>query len=122
MSKQAKPTRSERRAARAGEGVYGVDATDAGADSWTWRYLVWARTPDEARARIAAAGFRRRQIERQWTPNEPPPGGLPEHPGGGFARWYRTRLDDDGWTEWEPLPASYRHPPQALAAVDPTVR
>ena len=122
MSKPAKGTRAERRERRASqpaEGVYGVDAQDAGADSWTGRHVVWARTPDEARGRVAAAGHKK-QLTRRWTPSAPPPG-LPGDLGAGDDRWYRSRLEDDGWTAWVALPADYRHPPQGLAAVDPSV-
>ncbi len=123
MSKQPKPTRAERRERRAStavEGVYGVDATDAGAASWTGRYLMWARTPDEAKKRIAAAGFHKKQIQHHWTPGAPPPG-LPADLVADCDRWYRSRLDDGGWTAWEALEATYRHPLQSLAAVDPSV-
>jgi len=116
MSKQPKLTRAERRELRASdpaEGVYGVDAQDAGADSWTGRYVMWARTPDEAKKRIAAAGFHKKQIEHHWTPVAPPPG-LPADLGAACDRWYRSRLDDGGWTTWEALDATYRHPPQDL--------
>jgi hypothetical protein len=43
------------------EGVYGVTHEDAGADNWVGTYLMWARTPEEAKARITAAGFHRRR-------------------------------------------------------------
>ena len=125
MSKQPKQTRAERRQSRASEaveGAYGVDAMDAGADSWTGRFVTWAGTPDEAKQRIAAAGFHKKQIERQWTPSRPPPEGLPAGLGSDDKGWYRSRGDDDGWTQWEPLGEAYRHPSQALAALDPTVR
>jgi hypothetical protein len=124
MSKQSKPTRAERRERRASaavEGVYGVDAVDAGARSWTGRYLMWARTPDEAKERIGAAGFHKKQIRQRWTPSKPPPEGLPADLGGDCDGWYRSRLEDGGWTEWEALVGTYRHPPQGLAAVDPSV-
>ena len=125
MSKQSKPTRAERREHRAStavEGVYGVDAMDAGADSWTGRYLMWARTPDEAKKRLKAAGFHKKQIEQQWTPSKPPPDGVPAELGSECNGWYRSRRDNDGWTAWEALGVDYRHPSQALAAVDPSVR
>jgi hypothetical protein len=125
MSQRPKLTRAERRERRASTvvpGVYGVDAMDAGATSWTGRYLTWARTPDEAKERIKAAGFHKKQIQRHWTPSKPPPEGLPAGLASGCNGWYRSRLDDDGWTEWEALGATYRHPSQALAAVDPSVR
>jgi hypothetical protein len=60
MSKKLKPTRAERRARRAAipsEGVYGVDATDAGADGWFSRYLLWASDEREAKARIRQRAF-----------------------------------------------------------------
>lgn len=124
MSKPPKLTRVERRELRASEpaeGVYGVDAQDAGAESWTGRYVMWARTPNEAKKRIAAAGFHKKQIEHHWTPVAPP-SGLPADLGAGCDPWYRSRPDDGGWTAWEALDATYRHPPQGLAAVDPSVR
>jgi hypothetical protein len=125
VSKPPKLTRAERRERRAsapGEGVYGVDVTDAGADSWTGRYLVWARTPDEAKEHVRTAGFHKKQVERQWTPSNPPPEGVPDDLAPDVQGWRRSRLNDDGWSAWEPLGAAYRHPPQGLAAVDPSVR
>ncbi len=125
MSKPPKLTRAERRERRAsvpGEGVYGVDATDAGAGSWTGRYLMWARTSDEAKERVRAAGFHKKQIEWRWTPSDAPPEGVPDDLAPGVEGWRRSRLNDDGWSAWEALGATYRHPPQSLAAVDPSVR
>lgn len=124
-SKQPKQTRAERRESRASEaveGAYSVDAMAAGADSWTGHSVVWAGTADEAKQRIAAAGLRRKQIERQWTPSRPPPDGLPTGLGSDDSGWYRSRRDDDGWTEWKALDEAYRLPSQALAAVDPSLR
>jgi hypothetical protein len=124
MSKKLKPTRAERRARRAAissEGVYGVDATDAGADGWFSRYLLWASDEREAKARVTAAGFHRKQYGSLWSPGNPPP----EVPPGlvpGFPGWWRSRSDDNAWSEWEALPADYRHPPQGLAAIDPSAR
>jgi hypothetical protein len=125
MAKEKKPTRSELREQRAAvpeEGVYGVDVEDAGAASWIGRYVIWAASPDEAAARVRSAGFHKKQIERRWTPKKPPPGGVPAALTGDCHDWYRSRLDDDGWTEWERLPPEYRHPSQALAAENPDLR
>lgn len=102
--------------------VYGVDADDAGADSWIGRYVFFAQSRDEARARIRDAGFHKRRIGREWHPGQTPPEGVPADLGAGNGHWYRTRFDDSGWTPWERLPRHYRHPPQGLAAVDPSVR
>jgi hypothetical protein len=102
--------------------VYGVDAKDAGADSWIGRYLFFAESPEGARARTRAAGFHKRQISVFWNPGREPPQGLPDDLESGDGHWYRSRFDDSGWTPWERLPEGYRHPPQGLAAVDPTVR
>ncbi len=124
MSAKSRPTRSERRARRAAipaEGVYGVDAQDAGADSWVGRYLLWARDEREAKARITAAGFHRKQYGHLWRPGEPPPQ-VPPGLAPGFQGWWRSRRNDDGGSQWVHLPATYRHPPQGLAAVDPSVR
>ncbi len=99
VSKPPKLTRAERRERRASApdaGVYGVDALDAGADAWTGRYLVWAGNPDEAKERVRAAGFYKRQLERHWTPSNPPPGGVPDKLGRGVVAWYRRRLNDGG--------------------------
>ncbi len=71
MSKRPKPTRSERRARRAAipaEGVYGVDAQDAGADGWVGRYLLWAQDEREAKARITGAGFHPQAVWRHVEP------------------------------------------------------
>lgn len=125
VSKPPKLTRSERReqrASTASEGAYGLDAMDAGADSWTGRYVMWASSSEEAKERVRSAGFHKKQIKEQWTPSKPPPDGLPGGLGPESRGWYRTRRDDDGWTAWESLGATYRHPSQALAAVDPSVR
>lgn len=104
------------------EGVYGVDAADAGAESWTGRYLLWASTPEDAKARIVRAGFHSKQVSKSWSPGSPPPQQVPASLGPEFDGWLRSRHDDDGWTDWEALPADYRHPPQSLAAIDPSVR
>ena len=125
MARGQKLTRAERRARRAAtpaSGVYGVDATDAGADSWIGRYVTWAESADDAKARTRDAGFHRKQIQAQWTPGLRPPEGVPTALKPGDAHWYRSRLEDSGWTEWERLPPDYRHPSQGLAAQDPTVR
>ena len=73
-------TRAERRQFRASvpaAGCHGVDVTAAGADSWTGRYPCWAESPNQARRRIVSAGFHRRQVQARWTPEQPPPEGLP---------------------------------------------
>jgi hypothetical protein len=98
-----------------------VDAKDAGADYWVGRYLCWARDEREANARIIAAGFHWRQCEAVWGPGDPPPK-VPPGLTAGFEGWVRSRDDLGGWSEWELLPATYRHPPQGLAAIDPSVR
>ncbi|MEJ5868485.1 hypothetical protein WDV85_12140 [Pseudokineococcus sp. 5B2Z-1] len=125
MSKQSPLTRAQRRSRRgepAAEGVYGVDTEDAGASSWTGRYLMWARSPQHAAERIRDAGFHRRRTEASWDPTRLPPQALPDQLHAETAAWFRSRLDDDGWTPWQTLPADYRHPPQGLAAVDPSLR
>ncbi len=86
------------------------------------RYLVWSETAEDAVERVRAAGFHKTQISRHWSPAAPPPEGLPADMGPDFTGWYRSRWDDDGWTPWEMLPADYRHPPQGLAAMDPSMR
>ncbi|GAB4062456.1 hypothetical protein GCM10028777_02240 [Angustibacter speluncae] len=125
MTKRPKLTRAQLRDHQ-GEvdatGVYGVDADDAGADTWIGRYVFFARSRDEARARIRDAGFHKRRIQREWRPGHAPPDGLPADLAPGNDHWYRTRFDDSGWTPWERLPRDYRHPPQGLAAADPSVR
>jgi hypothetical protein len=118
-------TRAQRRALQAAiphGGVYGVDAQDAGADSWTGRYVFWADSLDEAMRRKRDAGFHQRQITSRWSPSQEPPEVLPSELRPGDVHWYRSRLDDSGWTPWEQLPADYRHPPQGRAALDPSVR
>ncbi len=124
VSKPPKLTRAERRERRANvpvAGVYGVDVEDAGALTWTGRYMCWASSPQEARARIREAGFHKQSTVRTYAPSEPPREGLPDIPAGDGG-WYRSRDDDGVWTPWERLPPDYRHPPQSLAAIDPTVR
>lgn len=126
MAKAQKLTRSERRERRASvpeEGVYGVDADDAGAGGWIGRYLIWADSPAAAKARIAAAGFHKRRVGYEWTPGDDlPPPEPPPVLVAGFAGWVRARSEDNGWTPWEVLPPDYRHPPQGLARVHPSVR
>jgi hypothetical protein len=102
--------------------VYGVDAEDAGADSWIGRYMLWAESADEAKARTRDAGFHQRRIWATWRPEQEPPQGIPPGLQQGDVHWYRSRLDDSGWTLWERLPSDYRHPPQGLAGKDPSVR
>lgn len=118
-------TRAERRRSRAAvpdAGVYGVDATDPGALTWKGRYLCWAKTAAEAKERIRAAGFHKKQLQAHWTPRCPPPEGVPSDLGPGVAGWYRSQEDLGYWTEWEVLPTSYRHPSPARAAADPDLR
>ncbi len=125
VARAEKLTRAQRRARRAtapAEGMYGVDSKDAGADSWIGRYVLWAESVDEAKRRTREAGFHQRQITAQWSPGQTPPAGLPSELRRGDGHWYRSRLDDGGWTPWEQLPADYRHPPQGLAAKDPSLR
>ncbi len=124
MSKPPKLTRAERRERRASvpdEGVYGVEAVDAGGDSWIGRYLMWAGSPDEAKERIRAAGFHKRQIQCRWTPSDPPPEGVPDDLAPGVEGWRRSRHNDSGSSAGEALDATYRHPLQSLAAIDPSV-
>ena len=119
MGKTPKLTRAERRSRRESvpdEGVYGVDAEDAGADTWTGRYLFWASSAEEATRRVRDAGVHKKQVRRHWSPAESPPEGLPDI-GPATTGWYRSRRHDSGWTAWEVLPAEYRHPPQSLAAI-----
>jgi hypothetical protein len=125
MAKATRPTRAERREQRAAvpeAGIYGVDAEDAGASSWRGRYLTWAADADDARQRIKVAGFHKKQIRDTWTPRRPPPDGPPAPRGPDSKGWCRSRLNEEGWTAWQPLPPDYRHPSSALAATDPTVR
>jgi hypothetical protein len=120
-----KLTRAQRRTRRAAvpvSGAYGADAEDAGADSWIGRYMFWADSADEAKARTREAGFHRKQIHADWTPAQMPSQGIPSGLQQGDRHWFRSRLDDSGWTPWELLPPDYRHPPQGLAAKDPSVR
>jgi hypothetical protein len=91
-------------------GVYGVDVEDALADSRISRIVCFAQSSDEARARIRDAGFHKRRMWAEWTPKAQPKDGrrLPAlEPGD--VHWYRSRLDDVGWTPWERLPGDYRH-------------
>lgn len=114
-------TRAERRRRREGTpepGVYGIDVKDAGSDSWVGRYACFAGSPDVMRSRTRDAGFHKRQINAQWGPGSRVPGpGLLTIAAEG-PHWYRSRLQDSGWSPWERLPADYRHPPQGLAARD----
>ncbi|MET7638145.1 hypothetical protein [Streptomyces sp. NPDC005438] len=113
--------RRERRAARPVAGLYGVMARDAGAGGWVGLYLCYAHSPEEARNREVAAGFHKRGVEARWTPGHPPPHQPPDV-GPDDDHWYRSRLEDAGWTPWERLPSDYRHPPQGLATIDPSAR
>ncbi len=125
VARADKLTRAQRRALRAtvpAAGVYGVQSKDARADSWIGRYFFWAGSVDEAKRRTREAGFHQRQITAHWSPGQTPPEGLPSELHRGDGHWYRSRLDDGGWTPWEQLPADYRHPPQGLAAKDPSLR
>lgn len=114
--------RDDQRAPVPDAGPYGIDATDAGADSWRARFVIFAHSPEDAQARIRDAGFHKKQIHARWTPNHTPPEGLPAALGPDSRHWLRSRLDDAGWTPWVILAADYRHPSQAQAAADPSVR
>lgn len=123
--KARNPTRAQQRDQREpepGAGLYGIDAIDAGADSWRARFIVFAHSPDDAQARILDAGFHKKQIHARWTPDHTPAEGLPAGLGPDSRHWHRSRLDDAGWTPWVILAADYRHPSQAQAATDPSAR
>lgn len=120
--KSSPPTRAEgrrRRAAVPEAGIYGVDVTDAGADAGKGRYVCWASTAAEATERIRVAGFRKKDLQDHWTPRHPPRRGVPDGLGPDVTGWCRSRVDADPWTDWEVLPASYRHPSQPRAAAHP---
>jgi hypothetical protein len=125
VAREQKPTRAQRRAHRAAvpdAGPYGIDAKDAGADSWIGRYVFWAESADEAKTRTRNAGFHQKQLQARWTPGQIPPEGVPSDLHKGDQHWYRSRLNDGGWASWEKLPPDYHHPPQGLASQDPSVR
>jgi len=125
VARAGKLTRAQRRALRAtvpAEGVYGVDVKDPGADSWIGRYVFWAESVDEAKRRTREAGIHQRHVTAQWSPGRTPREGLPSALSRGDGHWYRSRLDDDGWTPWEQLRADYEHPPPGPAAEDPSLR
>ena len=112
MTNQSNPTRAQRREQRdavRAAGVYGVDIEDALADSWISRFVCFADSSKVARARIRDAGFHRRSTWAEWSPRAPPKDGreLPVLESTD-AHWYRSRLDDGGWTAWERLPTDYR--------------
>lgn len=124
MAKKVKPTRAQAREARAlipEAGLYGVDVKDAGAAAWIGRYLTFATSADEAKRRIRDAGFHRKDIEARWSPARMPPGELPDVGSKDDNAWFRSRDGGAEWSSWERLPPNYRHPPQGLAAVDPSV-
>jgi hypothetical protein len=120
--KLTRAQRRERRETVPVSGVYGVDAWDAGADNWIGRYVFWAKSADEAKTRTRDAGFHRKQIQATWTPGHQPSEGIPSELRRGDAHWYRSRFEDSGWTSWDRLSPDYRHPPQGLAAEDPSIR
>lgn len=104
-------------------GTYGLDAEDAGADSWITRFVCFADSLQTARGRVRDAGFHKQRTWSLRRPRKRPTGGRtwPDlEPGD--VHWYRSRLDDSGWTPWERLPEDYRHPPQGRAAINPSVR
>ena len=114
MARKPKLTRAQLREQRTElgtAGVYGVDVEDALADSWISRFVCSAESPEEARARIRDAGFHKGKMwSSVWGPEAPPKDGRPLpafEPGD--VHWYRSRLDDVGWTPWEQLPTDYRH-------------
>ena len=125
VAKRSPLTRAQRREQQGAlptAGAYGIDAQDAGADSWIGRYVIHVESADEARAQISGAGFHKRQISAHWSPALQPPEELPTGLVAGDRHWYRSRFDDSGWTAWEQLPEDYRHPAQGQAAIDPTSR
>jgi hypothetical protein len=112
VAKAQRLTRAQRRERQSDvpvAGIYGVDVEDALADSWISRFVCFADSPEDARARIRDAGFHKRRIEAEWNPKVRPKEALPLGLGPDDDHWYRSRLDDVGWTSWEQLPANYRH-------------
>jgi hypothetical protein len=130
MANKRRLTRAERRSRRAAEGAawpearaYGVEVSDASAQSWVSRIVFFAASRAQAEERLAASRLRRGGVGScsDLKPAEIPPAvwamaeKKPDH-------YYRSRLDDGGWTSWEELLPTYVHPTDARGARDATVR
>ena len=124
MASRPKPTRAERRAARAevpDARVYGVRIQDTGASSWISEVLVFAQDRDAAKDRLRAVGMYKRVITADALDKHIDAEGrqlATDNPSHVLMR----QLDDDGWTRWFALLPGYVHPPQDAAAKDPSLR
>ena len=85
--------------------VYVFAVEDADADGWSAEVAVSASKPSEAVRLVRTAGLRKKQIRNDASPvrvislDE-----LPEL-GASSSGIVRRRLNDAGWTTWNPVPA-----------------
>jgi hypothetical protein len=129
MTGKRRLTRAELRLQRAAERAavpearaYDVEVSDASAQCWVSQIVFFAASRKEAEERLKAARFDRGggSLQSEMALAEIPPqvrelaAKNPEH-------FFRSRLDDGGWTCWEQLLPVYRHPTDARAARDPSV-
>jgi hypothetical protein len=87
------------------DSVYVFQIEDADADSWLAEVAVTASKPAEAGRRIRSAGLHKKQIGNDARPVREV--SIAEVPGidRSDMGMMRRRSNDEGWTDWSPLPA-----------------
>ena len=86
------------------------------AQTWQSQVILFATSPEQARATFQEAGFFKRnssEIDAKKLAVEDV-SFAEERPGQIFLR----RGHDFGWSRWYPLPPGYVHPPKSVAARD----
>jgi hypothetical protein len=119
---EVRERRAAAQASRPEADVYGVEVSDASAESWVSRIVFFAGSRHEAEQRLVSAQLRRggvsvcSDLDPEEIPAEVHALAL-AHP----QQYFRSRLHDRGWTCWEPLLPTYQHPTDARGAQDASV-
>jgi hypothetical protein len=110
------------RARRPEARVYGVEVSDASAECWVSQIVFFAGSRDEAEERLASARFRRGGVS---TCSDLDPDEITQEARtlalNSPQQYFRSRLNGRGWTCWEALLPSYKHPTDARGARDASV-
>ncbi|WP_336031894.1 hypothetical protein [Geodermatophilus sp. FMUSA9-8] len=107
---EVRARRDERQSQFTASRVYGLTVEDPMAQTWESQAIVFATSPDEARALFQAIGFLKRNsqpieanklADKEFTVAKAQP-----------LQVFLRRGHDFGWSRWYPLPAGYVHPPR----------